>query len=80
MRLRNADRLLLATGNSLACFSWAVTFGFHTAKVLWPPTIEMAELWRATAGPQVGFGALMTAGMVYKGVVEARIAYAHRYD
>lgn len=80
LKLRNADRLLLATGNSLASLSWAVTFGLHTAKVLFPPNIEMAELWRATATPQVGVGAVLTAGMLYKAVVEARIAYDHRYD
>lgn len=80
LKYRNADRLLLATGTSMACASWSAIFGIHAAKVLWPPTVENAELWRKTAGPQVGISIGMAVAMSVKSWIEANIAYAHRYD
>ena len=64
---------------SLSCGSWATMFGIHALKVLWASG-EQADVWRKTAGTQVGISGFMTVALLWKGVNEARIAYKHRYD
>lgn len=74
-----ADRLLLASGTSLACGAWCAQMTMHTARVFLAPP-AMMEAWRKTATAQASIAGVTALLMGYKCLVEAQIAYCHRWD